>query len=114
MLLDCDQAQGWLTTVNLVKHELVMVVLGGCSGPNCDVIHLPAFNLQGEPILRVCVHQLGSVKSKALDNKATIATLPSLSQYRIGLKQYWFINGQRLPGRGGIRAPDQGGAETAL
>ena len=76
-LLDSDQAQGWLTTVNLVKHELVMVVLGGCSGPNCDVIHLPAFNLQGEPvILRVCVHQLGSVKSKTLDNTATIATSP--------------------------------------
>ena len=76
VLLDGDQAQGWLTTVDLVKHELVMVVLGGCSGPNWDVIHLPAFNL-GEPvILRVCVHQLGSVKSKALDNKATISTLP--------------------------------------
>ena len=77
VLLDGEQAQGWLTTVNLVKHELVMVVLGGCSGLNCDVTYLPAFNLQGEPvILRVCVHQLGSVKSKTLDHKATIATSP--------------------------------------
>ena len=69
VLLDSDQAQGWLTTANLVKHELVMVVLGGCSGTNCKIIHIPAFNLQGEPvILRVCVHQLGSLKSKTLDN----------------------------------------------